>query len=81
MTDSTERLSTRLDELASSLHRAGAPGDDTARLLELAALATFKAVELELLAAGRNEPRRPAQRPAEPIVIVAAERHPLREAA
>ena len=39
-----QRLTARLDELASSLHRAGAGDVVFARLLELAALATMKAV-------------------------------------
>jgi hypothetical protein len=51
-----ELMTTRLDELASSLHRAGLTGDAAARLLELSALATMKAVELELRVAARNEP-------------------------
>ena len=54
---SAERLSARLDELASAVHRAGPPGDASTRLLELAALAAMRALELELLAAERNLPR------------------------
>jgi hypothetical protein len=57
-----ERLTQRLDDLASALHRAGIANDAGARLLELAALATLKAVELEVQAAERNAP--PASRPA-----------------
>jgi hypothetical protein len=51
-----ERFSARLDELASALHRAGAPTAGATRLLELAALATIKAVELELRIEQRNAP-------------------------
>jgi hypothetical protein len=51
-----ERLTARLDELASALHRAGVPGEAGSRLLELAALATMKAVELEVRAESRNAP-------------------------
>jgi hypothetical protein len=51
-----ERLSARLDELASAVHRAGVPGEAGSRLLELAALAAMKAVELELRAESRNAP-------------------------
>jgi len=70
-----ERLSARLDELASAVHRAGPPADGSTRLLELAALATMRALELELLAAERNLPRsalagRPAAR--EPPALRAA---------
>jgi hypothetical protein len=50
----TERLTARLDDLASSLHRAGVTGDTAARLLELAAVATMKAVELEVRAAAQR---------------------------
>jgi hypothetical protein len=50
-----ERLTVRLDDLASSLHRAGIADGAAARLLELAALATLKAVELELRTAHRND--------------------------
>jgi hypothetical protein len=51
-----ERLTARLDELASSVHRAGVPAEAGARLLELAALATMKALELELRRTARNAP-------------------------
>jgi hypothetical protein len=51
-----ERLTACLDELASSVHRAGVAGEAGSRLLELAALATMKAVELELRAESRNAP-------------------------
>ena len=51
-----ERLTACLDALASSLYRAGIPGDAAARLLELAAVATMTAVELEVRAAQRNAP-------------------------
>lgn len=60
-----ERLTTRLDDLASSLHRAGIAGEAVAHLLELSALATLKAVELELRTAERNAP------PARPAAIAA----------
>ena len=63
-----ERLAARLDELASSLHRAGAGDAATARLLELAAVATLKALELELRVEERNAPHvlpRPMAQPAE----------------
>ena len=53
-----ERLSACLDELASSVHRAGVPAEASARLLELAALATMRALELDLRLAGRNRPSR-----------------------
>ena len=49
-----ERLTACLDALASSLYRAGITGDAAARLLELAAVATMKAVELEARAAQRT---------------------------
>jgi hypothetical protein len=49
-----ERLTACLDDLAAAVHRAGVPGDLAVRLLELSALATMKAVELELRAAERN---------------------------
>jgi hypothetical protein len=70
----SERLSARLDELASAVHRAG-PAAASTRLLELAALATMRALELELRAAERNLPRsaqgaRPAAR--EPPALRAA---------
>jgi len=52
-----ERLSARLDELASALHHAGVAAEASARLLELAALATVQALELELRLAERNVPR------------------------
>ena len=63
-----ERLTACLDDLASALHRAGITGDGAERLLELAALATMKAVELELRVEERNAPRplaRPTAQPAE----------------
>jgi hypothetical protein len=53
---SAERLTARLDDLASSLHRAGIAGDAATRLIELSAVATMKAVELEVLASERNVP-------------------------
>ena len=53
----SERLSASLDELASAVHRAGPPAEASTRLLELAALATMRALELELRAAERNLPR------------------------
>jgi hypothetical protein len=43
-----ERLSACLEELASALERAGAPAGATLHLLELSALATLKAVELDI---------------------------------
>ena len=55
-----ERLSACLDELASAVHRAGTREADAARLLELAALAIMRAVELEHHLASRNAPRRGA---------------------
>ena len=69
-----ERLTACLDALASSLYRAGIPGDAAARLLELAAVATMKAVELEVRAARRN---------ASPALAAGAPQiaEPLREAA
>jgi hypothetical protein len=70
-----ERLTARLDELAASVHRAGVPADQAARLLELSALATMKAVELELLTSGRATqvaaPVAPAQAAA-PLLVAAA---------
>ena len=65
---SAERLATRLDELASSLHRAAAGDAAVARLLELAALATLKALDLALRVEERNAPHplaRPTAQPAE----------------
>ena len=64
----TERLlSRRLDELGSTLERPGAPAQPTARLLELASLATQHAVELHLL----------SQERASAIWEAAASRHPV----
>jgi hypothetical protein len=64
----TERLlSGRLDELASTLERPGAPTQSAARLLELASVATHHAVELRLLSRER----------ASAIWEAAASRHPV----
>lgn len=49
-----ERLSARLEELASALARAGAPADAAAHLLELSALATLKAVELDVYTSAQD---------------------------
>ena len=62
-----ERLSACLDDLASAVHEAGVPDELAARLLELSALATMKAVELELRVAERNT----AQAPAVPATSIA----------
>jgi hypothetical protein len=51
-----ERLTACLDDLAAAVHRAGVPDELAARLLELSALATMKAVELEVRTAGHNTP-------------------------
>jgi hypothetical protein len=67
---SSERLTACLDDLASSLHRAGVSGDAAARLLELSALATMKAVELEVRAAGRNVPAGQFAPVGEPSVLL-----------
>ena len=48
------RLSADLDGLASALHRAGAPPDAAARLLELAAAAVVDAVALASLRHAAN---------------------------
>jgi hypothetical protein len=81
VTDSAHVLSTRLNELASALHSAGAPPALAAGLLELAAVATLKAVELESLVLQRNVPPQAVPSPvgvpdAEPLA-----RPGLREAA
>ncbi|MGI8421864.1 MAG: hypothetical protein ACR2MU_06355 [Gaiellaceae bacterium] len=61
--DRTARqLATRIEELASALHRAGAPVEASARLLELASLATMHAVSLDSF-----PPRRTVEAAAEPI--------------
>lgn len=61
--DRTARqLATRIEELASALHRAGAPVEASARLLELASLATMHAVSLDSF-----PPRRTVAAAAEPI--------------
>jgi hypothetical protein len=66
--DRTERLlSGRLDELASTLERPGAPAQPAARLLELASVATRHAIELHLL----------SQERATAIWEAAARRHPV----
>jgi hypothetical protein len=66
--DRTERLlSGRLDELASTLERPGAPAQPAARLLELASVATQHAIELHLLSHER----------ATAIWEAAARRHPV----
>ena len=52
------RLSADLDALSSALHRAGAPPDAAARLLELAAAAVVDAVTLGSL---RHSADRPGQ--------------------
>ena len=54
--DTAARLATRLDDLASSLVRCGAPPGEAQRLLETASLATLQAVSLDLLTAGREKP-------------------------
>ncbi|MGZ4395421.1 MAG: hypothetical protein ACXVZ2_08685 [Gaiellaceae bacterium] len=51
--DTAERLAARLDDLASSLARSGAPPVEAQRLLESASLATLQAVSLDLLTAAR----------------------------
>jgi hypothetical protein len=70
-----ERLSARLEELGSALERAGAPAGATAHLLELSALATLKAVELDLRtstldAAAATVPRNPLRPPPDGLVPV-----------
>ncbi len=49
-----DRLSARLEELASAVHRAGVRSPSCERLLELAAAATVTAIELELRLSERN---------------------------
>ena len=51
--DTAARLAARLDDLASSLARSGAPPVEAQRLLESASLATLQAVTLDLLTAAR----------------------------
>ena len=51
--DTAARLAARLDDLASSLPRSGAPPAEAQRLLESASLATLQAVSLDLLTAAR----------------------------
>ena len=55
--DTAARLAARLDDLASSLARSGAPPGEAQRLLESASLATLQAVSLDLLTAMRASPR------------------------
>ncbi len=54
--DTAARLAARLDDLASSLARSGAPPAEAQRLLESASLATLQAVSLDLLTAPRAAP-------------------------
>ncbi len=54
--DTATRLAARLDDLASSLARSGAPPAEAQRLLESASLATLQAVSLDLLTAVRAIP-------------------------
>ena len=54
--DTAARLAARLDDLASSLARSGAPTAGAQRLLESASLATLQAVSLELLTAAHPIP-------------------------
>jgi hypothetical protein len=72
MTTTVERLTACLDDLASAVHSAGVPHELAARLLELSALATMKAVELELRAAERNAPPAAAASPAPPAALLLA---------
>jgi hypothetical protein len=66
-TERTERiLVARLEELARTLERSGAPTESVARLLESASVATVNAVALNLLSAEA----------AEEIWRDAEERHP-----
>jgi hypothetical protein len=63
----TERiLVARLEELARTLERSGAPSESVARLLESASVATMNAVALNLISADA----------ADQIWRSAAERHP-----
>jgi hypothetical protein len=57
--DTAARLAARLDDLASSLTRSGAPPAEAQRLLESASLATLHAVSLDLLTASRRLSREP----------------------
>ena len=57
--DTAERLAARLDDLASSLARSGAPPAEAQRLLESASLATLHAVSLDLLTASHQPAREP----------------------
>jgi hypothetical protein len=57
--DTAARLAARLDDLASSLARSGAPPDEVQRLLASASLATLQAVSLDLLTASRQLAREP----------------------
>ncbi len=67
------RLAARISELQRALGAAGARPGDAGRLLELAAVATIHAVELEELAAARPEPPlRAAQPEGAPRLILAA---------
>jgi hypothetical protein len=54
--DTATRLAARLDDLASSLARSGAPPAEAQRLLASAALATLQAVSLDILTAARAIP-------------------------
>jgi hypothetical protein len=66
-TERTERiLVARLDELARTLERSGAPSESVARLLESASVATVNAIALNLISADA----------AEEIWREAEERHP-----
>jgi len=60
--DTAARLAARLDDLASSLARSGAPPVEAQRLLESASLATLHAVSLDLLTATRHAAREPSAR-------------------
>ena len=60
-------LTTRLEDLSQVFECQGAPAGEARRLLELASVATSRAVALELLSAER----------AETIWRTAKERHPL----
>jgi hypothetical protein len=67
-----ERLTACLDDLAAAVHRAGVPDELAARLLELSALATMKAVELELRTAERSSlPTGAPATPTAPLLLAA----------
>jgi hypothetical protein len=69
------RLTSRIDDLARALARAGASPEDSSRLLELAAIAAMHAVSLAEVSAvrpGRPHPVERAEPASPPVRAVAA---------